>query len=355
MQIWPFNKKVQKRQDSADYTDAVLSFILANSTDSVEPRADVSSGAEMAAGILSRAVLNADIKGSEELTVPMLYEMIRDLILYGEIVWIRYQGEWVRCAYWDIEGGITKGSWRYRVDICGPSSKETRYRVRNLKRHQVFHVKYSSIPSRGWEGNSPLRRSNPMASMATKSEQALRETMNASTAAIIAASLPPQEGETDPYKALAAAIQRAKGKTSFVESPTVSMGERMPSKEWEQQNLGPRPSMELIDSSMKAQKSVALMMGIPSELIENKTGQGMKEAYKFFLINTALPLCRLIEWEWKNHTGEITRICLDDASTYHLEGKTKAFGAMVKNGMDIEEALKASGLFNSEDAEDYHL
>ena len=346
--MWPFKKKIEKRQDSSDYTDAVLAYLTSISTDGVNPRADISSGAEMAAGIISRSFLNCEIRGSEVFNKKMLYEISRDLILYGASLWTPVRGEWTRAAYWNIKGGINRSSWKYQVDFHGPSTTDTLYSKHGLNHDDVFHCIYSSIPGRVWEGNSPIRRSIEIANMLSLAEKKTKEEFNATVAALIPAPLQVKEGDADPYREIKMLLSKLGGRSTIVENFAGGMGNadnRTGGEGWNQKRIGPSPPQGIVEVLKYGQNSVAQLMGIPAALINGEAaGPALREANRQFLYSTIKPLARLVEYEWHRTSMEKIKINCDPIMASDLSGRARAFQSLVGGGMEIEKAAGLAGL-----------
>ena len=58
----------------------------------------------------------------------------------------------IEASTWDIEGGADPDTWRYRLDLSGPSSTETVTRSRAA----VLHFRLNGDPRTPWRGLSPV-------------------------------------------------------------------------------------------------------------------------------------------------------------------------------------------------------
>ena len=167
MKLWPFGR-IEKRttqgggsQGGASFTDAVVGALLAQAAGGTTADPSATAALEAAAGSYARAFAVAEISpdtpATRALTPELLALAARDLIRRGEFVWAIEVGRGgVRLtpsASWgDVRGRFDPVTWRYRVDLFGPSGNTTRH----LPAAAVIHGRYSVDPARPWWGVSPL-------------------------------------------------------------------------------------------------------------------------------------------------------------------------------------------------------
>ena len=163
MKLWPFGrteKRASGSQGSAGFTDSVVQALLAQAAGGTTADPSATAALEAAAGSYARAFAVAEVTpatpATRALTPAVLALMARDLIRRGESVHVievgRYGVRLTPAGSWDIRGRFDPDTWRYRVDLFGPSGNITR----NLPAASVVHGRYSVDPSRPWFGISPL-------------------------------------------------------------------------------------------------------------------------------------------------------------------------------------------------------
>ena len=124
MRWWP-SKRTEKRQGGA-YTDGVVAAILARAGGSI-PDPSAISALEVAAGLWSRSFGAATVKPSiSSISSSMMAGIGRELIRRGECIFaisVTRDGrfEFHPAGSWDVVGGTSPASWRYRLDLFGPS------------------------------------------------------------------------------------------------------------------------------------------------------------------------------------------------------------------------------------------
>ena len=131
--MWPFSKRVEKRQDGTSYTDVVTRALVAAATGEEQGTAAGTAALETAASLYSRCFSMATIApasvNTAALTPAVLSNIAREMVTRGESMYkIRVAGERVRVypvGSWDIRGADDPEQWQVRVDTSGPTSSST--------------------------------------------------------------------------------------------------------------------------------------------------------------------------------------------------------------------------------------
>ena len=128
---WPFQRRVERRESA--YSDAIVELIRARAAGVSTADATALGALEFCAGLWSRAFASATVSPdnfrTRALTPWMLSNAARALIRSGESIWdISVFDGAVRlrpAAYWDISGQADPQTWRYSLQLSGPTSSET--------------------------------------------------------------------------------------------------------------------------------------------------------------------------------------------------------------------------------------
>ena len=154
--LWPFGSgKVETRAEN--YTEALIEAALA-SANSPAPSA-LTAAREIAAGQWGRAFASAELmpKGLVSTALrPHLGLIGRALIQQGEIVFRIEVDDGVRLTpalVKKMTGGPNPETWRYELELLGPSSttKVT------LSGDEVLHLTFAVDPDKPWCGIGPLQ------------------------------------------------------------------------------------------------------------------------------------------------------------------------------------------------------
>lgn len=341
-----FNR--HQKQDTeyrAGFTDGVVSQILAGA-EGINATADIlqTFAAEYAIGLISRSFavgrLDPEIPG---LGPSVLADFGRSLLVCGNYVAALEVADGgirlVRAASWDIEGGYKPQSWRYRLDLPGPS----RFTSRRISEAGVVHIKVNANPSTPWKGRSPLEIAGVSSAALAMLELRLSQEVGQSAGNL----LPVPEGmDDDPLNALKADIKNLNGKTALVESTTSGYGTgraNAPLVDWLQRRIGwaiPEHNViqrrDLIDDTLTA-------CGIPASL-RNADGAALREGYRQFLTSTIQPLADIAAAELSDKLERPISLSFGKLAAVDIAARARAYGTLVTAGMDEEEAKHLAGL-----------
>ena len=151
---WPFRSET--RADSA--TQLAVSAIEAQAV-GLHPQPEKLAACRAVAGLYASAFAGASIEGAA-LSSNFLALAIRTMILQGESVFVldvdgEGQFELLPVASWDITGAAHPASWRYRVDMTGPSGSA----VKTVVRTGVVHLVWETSTLEPWRGVGPWQNS----------------------------------------------------------------------------------------------------------------------------------------------------------------------------------------------------
>ena len=151
-----------------------------------------------------------------------------------------------------------------------------------------------------------------------------------------------------PLDAIRRDIIAAKGAPVIVETSAAGFGEgrqAAPQQDWKVNRYGanfPLPNVTLRDAVSQA---VLSTLGVPPALIDpSGTSQGQREAWRRFILNSALPLAQLCAEELSVKLNQQITIRMDSQYARDIQGRSVALRQMTESGVPLEEARKLAGL-----------
>ena len=345
---WLDRVNVWKRLEAAEtraqsYADTLTQLLLdrASGSDSVASAADTAA-AEIAAGLIGRAFAAGRIEGgglTDRITPALLGAIGRDLILRGESLVVQSGEHLTRAAVWDVKGNsLDPDQWQYIAELPVPNGGQVK---QTFAGSEVAHPRYSTDSTSPWSGISPLVR----AGLGSKLIANIESKLGQETSGPVGSLLPvPHDESVDQLKA---DISSLNGGTALVESTSAGWGEgrqNAPLQDYAQKRLGANPPDGLIRLYGESSLHIVAACGIPVELLEGGQSNAAREGFRRFLHSTIQPLARLVEPELSKLMG--TKVTLDFSGLMasDIQGRARAFGSLVQGGMDIEAAMKLTGL-----------
>lgn len=340
---WPW----RRRETRGSYTDALTLALLrdAEGLDIPKAQAEAVAAVEAAAGMFGRAFASAAVEGDSRgvLTPERLALIGRDLVKHGEslhLIQTRRGLQLVPCASWDVHGDWDPATWRYDVELAGPSRTFTATRPGA----SVVHARWSVEPSRPWKGVGPLATAGLSSELLSSIETRLGQEAAAPVAQVIPAPSAGAETAT-----LRKRIKDAKGGLALV--PTMAGGgwtgdvSAAPQRDWRMARLGANPPESLRALRTDVGRGVATACGIPADLIEAGTdASGQREAYRRWLWASVVPVGRLVAAELSDKLDASIAFSFERLGAGDLTGRTRAFQQMVAGGMEQAEAARIAGL-----------
>lgn len=329
---------------TAPYTDAIVAAIIA-SRDGAALSGIETAAAEIAAGVIGRAFASARI--DVPWCGPELRAAIaRDLILRGEAVYVLHEGDLIGASTFEIMGGPGRSTWRYRVQLPGPSGRilET-----FAGAGRVLHARYSVDRSMPWTGIGPLQRAGYAARLAANIEASLRD----ETSGPVGYLLPiPTDGADASVAALKEDLGALKGRVAVVETTAGGWGEgrtSAPRADYVPQRIGPNPPPSMPQIHSAIQTAVLAACGVPVELVSPADGTGQREAWRRFLHGTVQPLGAIVASEISRLAGREVAFDHEALFASDIAGRARAFQSLVGAGLSIEQAAIQSGLHQPEE------
>ena len=332
---WPW----QRAEARASYTDLAIAsretYAAGNGT------ADALAALEAAAGIVGRAFAAARVEGDRaRLVHPGALETIgRELVRSGEcLLIVDGRPPALRAASTsDIRGGSPDPeTWLYRVDLATPDG----LRTLTLPAEAVVHVRVNTHPSTPWRGRPAHRIASATSATASAAEAGVQAELKLPRGRIL-----PSSGTNTQLAEIAGEIKRG-GLTVVGSGSDLNMSARQDSSNaWKPQRLG--PEMGDVDLALRSEaaRDVLSAIGVPSVLLDNRAdGTARREAFRQLLHLTIQPWGQLVEAELSAKLGAPVRLDFRRLAAADIATKARAFGVLVKGGLDVDRALSLAGL-----------
>ena len=346
------SERLEKRAESLNYTDSLISHRLAIAQGTHSPDAAQTSAAEFAAGLIGRCLAVAIVEpepAARLLTPSVLMEIGRRLVLRGNYAaWIEVKREQYKLRtarhFSVVSGGMDARSWLYQLELPAPGPHGHTSMTKQVMQPAVLHVKINENPYSPWYGTSPLANagisSEVLARVELKTAQELR--------AGVGGLLPVPEGMDDTNKgALQTDLGDARGNILLVETTAGGMGQgrqSAPHSDWETKRFGPQVPEAHVQLRSDIGRDVCSSLGIPGALYERSDGGSSREAYRQLLTATLEPLATIITAEFRDKTGIPVTLNFRKLAAADIAARARAFGSMVAAGVAREDAAEASGL-----------
>ena len=354
MKLWPWNKyATEARSSGGGYESGILSAFEAQAAAS--PRAQSTAALEAASSLVARCLASATVEGPPRLaaavTPAVLAQAGRSLIRQGEQVFevdVSDAGlvRLLVAGHHDVYGGADPLTWTYRTSVYGPGGTTTRH----LPAAGVVHVRYLVDPARPWCGVAPLRAASISGRLSAEVSQALADAESGPRGALMPL---PVDGEDPTVEKLRADLRHLRGELALVESvKTMHAGAagNAPAGDWKQMRIGADPPAAEVELLGRAFTEVASACGCPAVLFsERGDGTARREAFRQFMHSTLEPIARLISLELSEKLEAPIALNLDRLYASDLAGRARAFGSLVKGGMELDKAAALAGLLGADD------
>ena len=154
-------------------------------------------------------------------------------------------------------------------------------------------------------------------------------------------------GEDPAILSLKADLRGLKGQLAFVESMADSFGtgpQNNAASGWESKRVGADIPAASIQAAKLAFSEVIAACGLSVALWDDSQGTGKRESYRQALHSTIAPLGRIASAELSAKLETSIRLDWAELRAGDISGRARAFGSMVKAGLDLEKAAALSGL-----------
>lgn len=343
--MWPF----RGREKRASYTDAITQALIqqAQGSSRIITAAAVAA-VETAAGTVGRAMAAANVEGLPAglITKAMLADIGRRLIRNGDVVFeirVSAAGELqlVSAFTSEVTGGADPMSWRYRLDIPGPSLTPTRVRPYS----SVLHFTYATDPSRPWIGVSPLAWASATGRLAGAIEQALGDEHSGPHGHLLPVPGDMSDADED---ALKGDLRNMKGRALLVETTQAGFGQgraEAPQRDWVPRRLGANVPDSTVMLQGVVHEQVLAACGVPSELgLKGGEASAQREAWRRFLHGTVQPMADMIAEELTMKLERPVMLTFDQFFASDVTGRARAYASLVGAEMPADRAAQLTGM-----------
>ena len=344
---WPW----QTEKRSGGYSDGVLRLLLSRATGTVKGDPSALSALETASGLWSRSLSMARVEPQDEVTKQITPRFLgsvgRALVRHGSSIWTisLRNGEVVliEASAWDISGGSDPATWRYALELAGPSGSERAY----LPSEGVLNFQWGHAPDRPWVGTSPLGFAASSAASAAGLEQRLSEELSGPVANLLAVPRDGGDGSADdPLASLKNDIANARGSAVLVETTRGGYGEGQaaaPTQDWKAQRLGAAPPDVLAKLRAEGAAGVIAACGVPPSLAtSNSDGSAQKESFRRFVASSVRPKALEIASELSEKLERPISFNFDELRADDIVGRARVVKALTESGFSVQDAAKAA-------------
>ena len=352
---WKFWERDQLETREDSLTDELVRRIVERAGGSVAASPAQSGALQIGAGLVGRAFASATVEGvtpvvRRALTPSVLETIGRSLLREGEaLFYIRVNREGLRLfsvVSYDVTGSYDPNTWRYRLDLSGPSGT---WSV-NARPDSVVHCKHLVESQRPWRGVSPLDIATNAGALDVLVNQALSQESSGPVGSVIAI---PKDGGSSTLDGLREQIRGLRGRTAIVETTAGGWGQgqaQAPRSDWKPSRLGANMPASMVELRADADRLVLAALGVPVGLVGGADGAAMRESWRQLLHATLAPLGRIVQEELREKL-DAPRLTFDwsEIGASDIAGRARAFGSMVSAGMALDRAAALSGLLSQEE------
>ena len=336
---WPW--EIEKRQTDASFTDTLITTIL-NRAQGSTASPSATAALEMAAGTIARAFMQAELT-PDLLNPPTLGMIGRELIRRGEYIGVinvvNGTITLTPSAYTTITGGSDPLTWRYQVNLAGPSGMTKR----TVGAQEVVHIRYSQDADRPWRGIGPLQAASLAGRLSAETLKALGDEASGPRGSFM--PYPQKDGQDETLKLLRSDVKSADGTMLFVESMIdqfQAAGGRV-GQDWTQKRFGMDPPDSAIKLHDTVSREIVSACGVSPILFDPTSSAAAREAWRQLLFGTLAPLGRLVQYELSMKLIPV-EIAWQELRASDLQARARSVDSLVKAGVGKDEALRMAGL-----------
>lgn len=347
--IWPFGRR-ETRTSAGGNSDAFVEALLAQAEGTVSTSPGATAAVEACAGLYSRALASATVKGDRygAVTPGFLSCVGREWIRRGEAVFsIGAGSEGVTLwpvGSWNIEGSYPPNSWIYTLWLDGPSNTTAKATTWD----GVVHTVWATDPRRPWCGLSPMAYATATGSLHARLEQRLGQEAGGPVGHLLPIPVDGGDGgDDDSLATLKQTVGRLDGRIALTETTAGGWGAGMsnaPRQDWKPSRLGANPPATLTTLRSDSAAAILAACGVPEALVNDADGTSQREAYRRWVMASLEPVASCLAEELSRKLE--TPISFDFSSlwAHDLPGRTSALKTMVEAGIPLENAREAVGL-----------
>lgn len=336
---WPW-----QRAEKRNYTDALVSLLLARGAGSAGPagRAGATGTVEAIAGMWGRALSSAEVTGGPlaSTVTPELLDLAgRELIRTGETVFVFDLPPRLQVgSSWTVWGEADPETWTYEVTLPAPSSERTIY----IPRSAVAHLQWGQNATDPWKSYPPI--DGLTGDLLAALEQRLGEEAAGTVAHLLAVPIGPEAGDFDSLKQ---DIRDASGSTVLTETTAGGYGDAgsAPRKDLVPSRIGANPPQALVELRREAIGTASAAAGIPADLVTpGGDGTGAREAYRRFVFLAVAPTALRVSREFARVLETEVKFSFGGLAASDLAARGRALKQLVESGVGLDDALEKVGL-----------
>ena len=335
---WPFGRTAE-----GGYTVQITAAAEMAATLGPAPNPAATAAAEIAGGLLGRALASAEVTGPRAGAVTPAWRrrLGYDLVTTGEhLSLLEVEGSALRltpASTWTFHEA-TAGGWRVQAQIPRPSAGTE---TKTVAFDGVVSLLWAEDRLQPWRGVGPLQRSALSAGLYAAADRALGSEMAGTVGHVV-----PIPKSTDPEIAdLREAIAKLGGRTALVESTAgghADRGER-PRHDWKPERIGHHPPDASVTLQAQAFAQTLAACGVPLELAA-EAGAQRREAYRQYVATTVEPIAEIVAAELSAKLEAPVGLTFGALAASDMAGRSRAAGSLVKAGWTPQEAADAVGL-----------
>ena len=243
-----------------------------------------------------------------------------------------------------VFGGPDPETWIYQLTLAGPTLTRTVTRPAAA----VLHVRINEAAFTPWRGRAPHQVAPLTASLAGEIEHHFGRAATGPALALMPMPDSIVQAEVDKVEAKLA----DRGDSGIpVATPRTTQagwdgdGGGRPTRDWDPRYLRLSPTREAVELRRDVETSLARAYGIPAAMLSpTVAGSTLREAARQVDALTLAPIARLVAAELERVLERPLELSLEALRLADVQGKARAFRAMVDAQMPVADARKAAGL-----------
>ena len=328
--------------EDRNYTTTVVDSLFHAATGSTSSaRVSGIAALEAASGFVGRCFASARLEGSVPIRPSVLEYIGHAMIRHGEaLLWIRVRAgrlELLPIASFDVRGDYDPATWRYLIEMRGPS---TTTRI-NAQEADVIHPKFSVDPNLPWCGVGPLQRAAIAGRLSAEVSTALMEESSMTRGAVL-----PMPTRGDGLPELKADLKKLKGRVAFVEAhDSTGYGDsrKTPGAGWDLKRIGANPPETLVKLHDQASREVYAAIGLNPALFTAGDGTALREIFRQAVHSLVAPLGILVSAELSQKLETDISLDFSRVMAADIQGRARSLKSLTEAGVPLDRALELAG------------
>ena len=342
----------EKRADSS-YTDVLVASLVSQASSGKAADIYATAALEACCGLVGRAFAVCEVDASDgvkQALTPAFLELCgRALMRRGELVaYIAVDEDGLSltpASSHDINGSYDEKTWKYRLNLAGPSRMHTRS---NVDASSVIHCMYSRSPERPWVGYGPIQSAALAGKLSAETVKALGNEVSGPVGNLLQT---PVDGADPSVVALRSDLRGLAGQTALVQSGDWGSAGTPQGSTWQNTRLGSDPPDSLVAQARLASSEVFAAFGVSGALFQDADGTASREAWRQVLFGTIAPIASLLAAELSLKLEQAVNLSFEELRSSDIAGRSRAFGTLVKGGMSMEQAANISGVISQDESD----